>query len=662
VGQAAAIASAPDVVIRAEGFGKRYGRRPAVHDLDIEVKQGEIYGLIGPDGAGKSSFMKAAAGVLSFDSGRLEVFGQTMDSECSAEKVKARLGFMPQGLGLNLYRELSVEENINFFARLRLVPEKDLAARKNKLLAMTRLDHFRDRAIKNLSGGMKQKLGLVCTLIHEPELIILDEPTTGVDPVSRRDFWGILAELLRESGISALISTAYMDEATRFHRVSLLFEGRVLAQGAPEDLVRQVQGTIVLLRATPQAEALARLHQQDMQAEAYGSSIRVFVPGDSREEAQQRMVRQLDGLHPSELHAIDPELEDAFLALLGAAATQEKKPQNAAPLRPVARPSSSEPAIEAVDLVRDFGDFRAVDHTSFRVMPGEVFGLLGANGAGKTTIIKMLTGILKPSGGNGRVGGVDMRQAGRAIKQRIGYMSQAFSLYQDLTVRENIRLYAGIYGLTRAESKERMRWILEMAGLAGYEDDQSGSLPMGLRQRLALGCALVHRPKILFLDEPTSGVDPIGRHRFWEILFDLARNEGVAILVTTHYMSESEHCDRLALMYAGRIVSDGSPAEMKQVVEAEAGRMLEVSCDNAAGAMRTLLGHGFSETALFGNRLHVLTRQIEPDQVRIRQLLSSAGIGVKSCVALPLSMEDVFVYKITSLEQQEERRKPAETQ
>jgi ABC-2 type transport system ATP-binding protein len=250
-----------------------------------------------------------------------------------------------------------------------------------------------------------------------------------------------------------------------------------------------------------------------------------------------------------------------------------------------------------------------------------------------------------------------MRQAGYAIKQRIGYMSQAFSLYQDLTVLENIHLYAGIYGLTRSESKERTKWTLEMAGLEGHEDDPSGRLPMGLRQRLALGCALLHRPKILFLDEPTSGVDPIGRHRFWEILFDLARNEGVAVLVTTHYMSESEHCDRLALMYAGRVVSEGSPAQMKEAVEAEAGRMLELSCDNAAAAMKTLLESGFSETALFGNRLHVLTRKVEQDRTRIEQLLSGAGIELKSCVPLPLSMEDVFVYRITSLEQKERSEK-----
>ena len=516
------------VVVRVAGFGKNYGKRPAVRELDLEVRRGEIYGLIGPDGAGKSSLMKAIAGVLTYDRGRVEVFGVKVDSEPAAERIKGRLGFLPQGLGLNLYPDLSIEENIDFFARLRLVPEDALVRRKDRLLTMTHLDQFRDRPMRQLSGGMKQKLGLVCTLIHEPELVILDEPTTGVDPVSRRDFWAILSRLLQERGISALVSTAYLDEATRFHRVSLLFDGRVVAQGTPEEIEAQVPGTLFVLRAEPQPEALARLKVRFPQVEALGPQLQVLVEGTEPELGRRQVTEALAGLQVSELRATDPELEDVFIALLrnrGLAQMADSVTTDAGKVPPGQRTpkGANGLAIEANGLVRNFGEFRAVDRVSFRVAPGEVFGLLGANGAGKTTVIKMLTGILPPSAGSGRVAGADMRGAGQAIKERIGYMSQAFSLYYDLTGAENIRLYAGIYGLDQSQTQERTDWILDMAALHGHENETAGSLPMGLRQRLALGCALVHRPQILFLDEPTSGVDPLGRRHFWEILFRLSR-------------------------------------------------------------------------------------------------------------------------------------------
>jgi ABC-2 type transport system ATP-binding protein len=504
-------------------------------------------------------------------------------------KIKGRLGLMPQGLGQNLYGDLSVEENIDFFARVRLVSAKELAERKQRLLTMTRLDEFRSRPMKQLSGGMKQKLGLVCTLIHEPELIILDEPTTGVDPVSRRDFWAILASLLHERGITALISTAYMDEATRFQRLSVMFEGRALAEGEPDAIVRLVPGTMVALQSERQSEALVRLKQSYPQVDAYGTWIKVFVENPDAAGARGEVEKALAGIPSRDWQTSEPELEDVFIALLrkknlvaansDATAAPTPSAHNGTDIEPgIHEPAQAETiAIEAKGLVRAFGEFRAVDDVSFRVPPGEIFGLLGANGAGKTTVIKMLTGILPPTGGEGRVAGADMRSAGQAIKERIGYMSQAFSLYLDLTVRENIRLYAGIYGLNRPESTERLAWVLAMAGLVGHEKELAGSLPMGLRQRLALGCALVHRPRILFLDEPTSGVDPVGRRRFWEILFRLSREDGVAILVTTHYMGEAEHCDHLALMFAGRVVADASPAVMKAEVEAEAGHLFEIT-------------------------------------------------------------------------------------
>lgn len=640
-----------DTVVRVSQFVKRYKKHVAVDGVDLEVRRGEIYGLIGPDGAGKSSLMKAIAGVLTYGEGTVEVFGTLVDSERAAELVKQRIGFLPQGLGLNLYPDLSVEENIDFFARLRLVPKHELAERKARLLAMTRLDKFRERAMKDLSGGMKQKLGLICTLIHDPELAILDEPTTGVDPVSRRDFWAILAEFLQERGMTALVSTAYMDEAARFHRLSFLSNGKQLVSGTPAEVQALVPGSMVTFDAAPQPEAMARLKASYRQVEALGPRLHVFTDSTDAAQAVSQIETALGDVKPSNVRVDEPELEDVFVALLLRRAERQAADDTVS--FPTTNRDYHGPAIEAKGLVRDFGPFRAVDQVTFRVEPGEIFGLLGANGAGKTTVIKMLTGIMPPTGGEGWVAGAAMKTAGDTIKERIGYMSQAFALYLDLTVVENIRLFAGIYGLDSRATEERLRWITAMAGLHGYESSQTGRLPMGVRQRLALGCALVHRPRVLFLDEPTSGVDPIGRRRFWEILSRLAREEGVAILVTTHYLTEAEHCDHLALMYAGRIVAEGSPSDMKSQVEHEAGRLLEIDTDVPGQACRQLKGAGFSGAALYGAKIHVLSRNPLEDEERLREALASDGVRVKAVSERPLSLEDVFVHRVMTLEQQE---------
>lgn len=643
------------VAVRASGFGKSYGKLEAVRGIDLTVRRGEIYGLIGPDGAGKSSFLKAAAGVLSYERGKISVFGIPLDSEASAERAKERIGFMPQGLGLNMYPDLSVEENIDFFARLRLVPEDALAERKARLLDMTRLSAFRTRPMKQLSGGMKQKLGLVCTLIHEPDLVILDEPTTGVDPVSRRDFWSILARLLRERGATALVSTAYMDEASRFQRAALMYDGSVLSEGEPDELARLARGTLVIVDVAEQADALRRLKARFEQIEAVGPRIRVWVDraelacdADADAAAAAAVRDALQGLELRTLDTSEPELEDVFVAKL----RLEGHSLGELPNSGVGEAGGDAVAIRASDLSRSFGDFKAVDSISFEVPRGEIFGLLGANGAGKTTAIKMLTGILQPTGGDGRVAGADMHTAGRLIKRRIGYMSQAFSLYLDMSVLENIKLFAGIYGLDPAMRRERAAWIIELAGLQGHERDLAGSLPMGLRQRLALGCALVHRPRILFLDEATSGVDPLGRRRFWDILFQLSREQQVTILVTTHYMSEAEHCDHLALMYAGRVVADDTPDAMKAAVEAEAGTLLELEVDAPSRALEMLERDGFPGVALFGKRVHLLSKEGERAGPRIRALLESGGVTVRGVRPRALSMEDVFVYRVLELERE----------
>jgi ABC-2 type transport system ATP-binding protein len=653
MGEAALVAKDP--VIKITGFCKSYKKKLAVDKIDLSVERGEIYGLIGPDGAGKSSLMKAIAGVLSFEQGTLQVFGVTIDSEAAAEQIKGRLGFMPQGLGLNLYGDLSVAENIDFFAQLRQVSPEQLAERKEKLLTMTRLDAFRDRPMKQLSGGMKQKLGLVCTLIHQPELVILDEPTTGVDPVSRRDFWAILAELLREQGITALVSTAYMDEAARFQRLSLMYNGQILAAGEPDEISQQAQGCMVEVIVEPQLEAIKLIKAQFPQLEAVGSRLRIFVDGKTLDEAESAINHLLSSLKISQIRSFAAELEDAFIALLRRGQlTAQTKLTSDVPRFDKPLPNDKSIAIEAKNLTRDFDKFRSVDAINFVVKQGEIFGLLGANGAGKTTAIKMLTGILPPSAGEGQVAGADMRNAAQTIKERIGYMSQAFSLYLDLTVQENIRLFANIYGVDRKVLKQRMAWVVQIAGLADVLTQLAGSLPMGIRQRLALGCALVHQPSVLFLDEPTSGVDPVGRRHFWEILVHLARVEQVAILVTTHYMTEAEHCDHLVLMYAGRVIADDTPVNMVNALQNEAGQLLAVTTDNPLQALALLEKADFKGVALFGKHIHLLAKDVAATQKQIEDLLAKQSIKLLAVEVQSPTLEDVFVYRVLALENKAE--------
>lgn len=652
-------ASPPCLLVEVHHLSKRYGKRGAVRGVSLEVARGALYGVIGPDGSGKSSLFKAIAGVLSCEEGQIRVFDRLIDSEQSAESVKDRIGFMPQGLGLNLYPELSVEENIDFFAQLRLVPAQLLAQRKARLLAMTHLERFRTRPMKNLSGGMKQKLGLICTLIHEPELIILDEPTTGVDPVSRRDFWRILAHLLREREMTALVSTAYLDEASRFDRISLMYAGEMLAEGEPEALRAELAATIVTLRAGAR-EVTRRLEDQFRNVDVHGDRVSVLVPTADAVAALAQARAALPTTGYTELRAEEPQLEDLFVARVRA-----RMDGVAPPALPANAPTGEGApakgyAIEAVELTRDFGAFRAVDHVSFQVSRGEIFGLLGANGAGKTTVIKMLTGILPASAGAGHVAGADMRFAGRQIKQRVGYMSQAFSLYTDLSAEENILLYAGIYGLMGRQARERAQWVLELGGLHEHRRDAAGSLPMGLRQRLALGCALVHRPQVLFLDEPTSGVDPLGRRHFWNILFWLAREQNVSILLTTHYMSEAELCDHLVLMYDGRAVADASPAAMKEEVQREAGVLLEIRADPAPAALEALAAAGYGEGVLHGRRVHLLVPRAAFDGPRVAALLRQRGIDVGSVEERALTMEDVFVHRMTQLQRAAAARETAQ--
>lgn len=652
-----------DVLAEIKQLGKRYGSTAALDQVSLHVKKGELFGLVGPDGSGKSSVLKTLAGVLSFESGSVKVFDQAITSAKTAENIKARIGFMPQGLGQNLYRDLTVEENIDFFAQLRLVDKKQLVEQKNRLLQMTRLAPFKNRPMKKLSGGMKQKLGLICTLIHSPELIILDEPTTGVDPVSRSDFWAILSQLIQEQQVTAIVSTAYMDEAVRFDRCAVFNEGKVLAMGRVDEITANVAGQVVAVRAAPAYEALKALQQNFEYIDVVADTLRVYfdsaecATAEARVSAvlQQAAVSSLAPFKIHELRVQAPELEDAFLVLVRRAqAKQNMRAQGIAAVEwdhwgENHLMDSDQPVILANKLVQQFGDFKAVDEVSFQVKAGEIFGLLGANGAGKTTVIKMLTGILQPSSGQGSVAGQDMRR-GKEIKRRIGYMSQAFSLYLDMTALENLRLYASIYNVDKQLTQARIDWILTLTDLQDEKNQMAANLPVGMRQRLALGCALVHQPSVLFLDEPTSGVDPIGRRQFWDILFQLSRRYGVTVLVTTHYMAEAEHCDHLAIMYAGRIIVDNSPMALKDEVRAEAGTLYALETSAPFFALKILQQQGFAEASLYGQRIHLHSQNMIADQQKINVLLSKEGLSLLGCSPISLSMEDLFVRRIRQLE------------
>ncbi len=643
-------------VIEVKQLSKCYKKQPAVKSIDLTVKSGEIYGLIGPDGAGKSSVMQILAGVLSYESGEVKVFDHILDSEMSAEAVKSRIGFMPQGLGLNLYPELSIEENINFFADLRDVPVAEREARKLQLMDMTQLTAFRDRPMKNLSGGMKQKLGLVCTLIHKPELVILDEPTTGVDPVSRRDFWEILSYLVRHEHMTALVSTSYMDEAERFQNLSFFYEGSVLAQGEPDSILDSVEGWVAECDCEEGLNIIGELQSKFSQAELIGKTMRIVAYDVTQEWFEGELLGLLQRHGVSKTVEIRPiELEDAFIGMLHRWEKQKAGDgefdfgqQDNAVNHFDESPEFDRNAvmIEANELSRHFGDFVAVDEVSFNVRAGEVFGLLGANGAGKSTAIKMLTGLLKPTHGFGQISQSSLERSGREIKQKIGYMSQSFSLYEDLTVHENLKLYGQIYGVPKSRLKQRIHWALQMGSLQDEIDTLAGSLPMGLRQRLALGCALLHEPKVLFLDEPTSGVDPLGRLQFWEILVALAKLKGVAILITTHYMSEAEHCDQLALMQAGKVVANGSPISLREHIADELGMVLSIKVDYPYQALDVLRKNGFEQVSLFGRRIHLFS--LVPDRIlnQIKKVLSSHEIEIHDTRKMLPSLEDVFIHFI----------------
>ncbi|MEZ5576549.1 MAG: ATP-binding cassette domain-containing protein [Candidatus Competibacteraceae bacterium] len=547
--------------LACHGLGKTFssGSRviQALDGIDLTVTPGRITGLIGPDGAGKTTLMRLAAGLLRADAGELRVLD--LDVSCEPLAVQSAIGYMPQRFGL--YEDLSVQENLDLYADLQGVLAAERRGRYAELLHMVGLARFTARLAGRLSGGMKQKLGLACTLVRPPRLLLLDEPTVGVDPVSRRELWAIVQRLVREEGVSVLLSTAYLDEAERCDEVILLHQGRLLGQGTPASFSEPLTGRCYLVNAPaiPKRRLQMRLTALPAVADAIiqGESVRVVA----------RAVGPLDlsnldaGPAGVEIRPVAPNFEDAFIIRLQGEhdATTGESP----PLPMAAAMANDDAAVIRVDRVqRRFGEFYAVKDVSFEVRRGEIFGLLGANGAGKSTTFRMLCGLLPASGGRLEVAGHDLRRAAAQARGRIGYMAQRFSLYGNLTVAQNLRFFASAYGLTGQRRRERIRWALDGFDLERYADMASGDLPLGYKQRLAMAAALMHEPDILFLDEPTSGVDPLARREFWHRI-NLLAEQGVTVLVTTHFMDEANYCDRLVIMADGEVLAQGTPAETK---------------------------------------------------------------------------------------------------
>ena len=554
---ASVVADSLSKTFEASGGGPLH----AVDGVSLQVRQGELTALVGPDGAGKTTLLRMMAGLLKPDAGSLRVLG--IDVAQDPQAVQDRISYMPQRFGL--YEDLSVQENLDLYADLHGVPQQQRRERFARLLDMTDLASFTDRPAGKLSGGMKQKLGLACTLVRSPDLLLLDEPSVGVDPLSRRELWKIVQQLVEDEQLSVIVSTAYMDEAERCAQVFVMNLGKVLAEGTPQTLAERARGLAFVAppaAGTPARDLQARLIDASeliVDAVPSGGAVR-FIRQPNADEA--KIAALLDGSPPQ---SRTEELEDAFMMLLRqhqdgdeAASPQATTPQEANVDAPR---DDGKPVIVVRDLVRKFGDFTAVASTSFEVARGEIFGLLGPNGAGKTTTFRMLCGLLPATSGHLEVAGLNLRHARAKARARIGYVSQKFALYGNLSVRENLEFFGGAYGLRGKARDARVDAIIEQFALEPKA--LSGQLPGGYKQRLAMAAGLLHQPEILFLDEPTSGIDPLARRAFWRTITALAQG-GTTIIITTHFMEEAEYCDRIAIQDAGRMLALGTPIQVRE--------------------------------------------------------------------------------------------------
>ena len=632
--------------IAIDGLKKHYGAVEAVRGIGFEVRQSEIFGLIGPDGAGKTSTFQILAGVMEASAGKAEIFG------VAAREARSQTGYLTQSF--SLYPDLTVAENIRYIGDLRRVPVKEIDERGHRYLSMFDMDRFTDRLAGRLSGGMKQKLALACALVAQPKVLLLDEPTTGVDPVSRREFWDTLAHLAID-GLTIMVATPYLDEAERCHRVALMHLGEIRELGTPRELREKLGAKRLEIHTNDLGKAEEILlreavqHPEIVDVQRFGDRLDVIAPDPVR---GKQLVEE--ALHAQQLTAdvfrIDqPTLENTFVATLRGIDKGKGEPPEY-PGKHLHRDLKGQVAIGARDLTKRFGAFTAVKDVSVQVKYGEIYGLLGANGAGKTTTIRMLCGLLGPTTGTMELAGEKGSLRSRAVRERIGYMSQKFSLYDDLTIGENLDFFAGVYGVAKTEIEDKKRWVLAFSGLEGKEDLITGSLPGGWKQRVAFGASILHEPTVLFLDEPTSGVDPLARRAFWRMINKLA-DMGTAILVTTNYLEEAEQCNRLGFMVAGELVAEGTPHGVKSQ---QGGHLLEFIVDQPQKAADLLRGQEDRwRVSLFGDRLHVITDlDAEAGKRETIAKLNAAGIQVTDSYEEQYSLEDVFIVVVEKARKQ----------
>jgi ABC-2 type transport system ATP-binding protein len=629
-------AASTQSAIDVRGLRKRYGKLEAIRGITFAVDRGEIFGLIGPDGAGKTSTFQILAGVMEATSGNANIYG------CPAREMRSHTGYLTQTF--SLYPDLTVAENIRYSGNLRNIPINEIDQRGHQYLQMFEMDRFADRLAGQLSGGMKQKLALVCALVPQPQVLLLDEPTTGVDPVSRREFWDVLAHLTAE-GLTILVATPYLDEAERCRRIAFMHQGAILQLGTPAELCASLGAKRIELRTADLRKAqdiLSRDTGPDKEiidVQRFGDRLDLLVHDPDKVQPKVREKMKQSGLAVDAMRVDEPTLENTFVAKLRALG--QKVDTGKFPAEEDHTSLRGQVAVGATDLVKEFGSFCAVKKVRLQIRNGEVYGLLGANGAGKTTTIKMLCGLLEPTRGTMVLGGIQGNLRTEAIRNRIGYMSQKFSLYDDMTIRENLDFFAGVYGVRDEGREEKIEWVLAFSELQDKQDQITGSLPGGWKQRVAFGAAIIHEPDIIFLDEPTSGVDPLARRAFWTMINRLA-DGGAAILVTTHYLEEAEQCNRLGMMVAGELVAEGTPSGIKS---RQSGHLLEFIVDQPQRAADLLKGATERwRVSLFGERLHVITEEDPAAAIKqTTERLEANGMHVISAAEERFSLEDVFI-------------------
>jgi ABC-2 type transport system ATP-binding protein len=627
-------------IIQVNNLQKNYGKTQAVKGINFKVYPGEIFGLIGPDGAGKTSTFHILGGLMEASDGTVDVMGKKPRS------ARLNIGYLTQQF--SLYLDLSIDENLRYVAGLRQVSDVDFQRRRQHYLKLMGLERIGARLAGQLSGGMKQKLALCCALIFQPQILLLDEPTTGVDPVSRREFWDVLS-VLANTGMTIVVATPYLDEAERCNRIALMYEGQIHEIGT----LSQLRTNLGLQRLEIRTKKIAAVEKALLSlvnlentgiadVQTFGDRLDVLVANSQSAKKQIEIALKHYDIHS--IQATEATLENVFVTRL----RQQGSDPPFIPLPRVAEKiikqreadSSLNIAIGARHLRKNFGNFQAVKEVNLNINYGEVYCLLGANGAGKTTTIKMLCGLLQPSSGQLSLAGKTQDLRNKNLRRRIGYMSQKFTLYDDLTVLENLEFYCGIYEVPTNLRQKKIDWVLEICGLGGQERMLTGRLPGGWKQRVAFGASVMHEPEILFLDEPTSGVDPLARRQFWRLIEDLARR-GTAVLVTTHYLEEAEQCNRMGFMVAGKVVLEGSPSEIKA---AQPGQLIELCVDRNQKASDILKSHMENwRVAIFGDRLHLVLDHPDTDILQVQSLLNTAQIQVQSMRPIPFSLEDVFI-------------------